>query len=179
MPLSATESDETARDLTGRRRRFGHRLARLATLWRREIDHDLRQFNLTDATWRPLYYLRSLPSPVRQTDLARALSVEAPSLVRVLDVLEKQRLVSRDVDPDDRRSKLITLTPAGTVMADRVLRAADSVGERLLSDVSEEALNQSLAVFDQVWSVLQEGRETDRIHPDARPVRSVSSNRTP
>lgn len=153
------EAEDIARDMPLLRRKFGHRLARLATLWRREIDHDLRQFNLTDATWRPLYYLRSLPPPVRQTDLARALSVEAPSLVRVLDVLEKQNFVSRDVDPEDRRSKLIGLTEAGAKVANQVLHTADSVGERLLAGVSESALNECLSVFDQVRSGLQEDRE--------------------
>ncbi|MFT8717777.1 MarR family winged helix-turn-helix transcriptional regulator [Acetobacter sp.] len=140
------------------RRRFGYRLSRLATQWRREIDHDLRPFDLTDATWRPLYYLRILPTPVRQTDLARAMLVEAQSLVRLLDALEKKGLIERDVDPEDRRSKLVTLTPNGSVMSETVLGVADEVAARILDGVSDEALKGCQAVFDQVWSGLMNDR---------------------
>lgn len=140
------------------RRRFSYRLVRLATQWRREIDLDLRQFGLTDATWRPLYYLRVLPAPVRQTDLARAMLVEAQSLVRLLDVLERRGLIHRDTDPDDRRSKLVTLTDAGVAMGETVLGVADGVAARFLEGVSDDALKECEAVFDQVWS----GRGHDR-----------------
>ncbi|KFL89442.1 Transcriptional regulator, MarR family [Acetobacter malorum] len=91
------------------RRSFGHRLARLAAIWRREIDADLRRFSLTDATWRPIYYLNFSEQPVRQTDLARSLSLEAPSLVRLLDVLEKRGFIVREIDEEDRRSKLVSI----------------------------------------------------------------------
>ena len=141
------------------RRRFSYRLVRLATQWRREIDLDLRQFGLTDATWRPLYYLRVLPAPVRQTDLARAMLVEAQSLVRLLDVLERRGLIHRDTDPDDRRSKLVSLTDAGVAMGETVLGVADDVAARFLDGVSDEALKECEAVFDQVWS----GRGHDRV----------------
>ncbi|AQS85628.1 MAG: MarR family transcriptional regulator [Acetobacter aceti] len=149
------DTDETTRLL---RRRFSYRLVRLATQWRREIDLDLRQFDLTDATWRPLYYLRILPAPVHQTDLARAMLVEAQSLVRLLDVLERQGLIHRDTDPDDRRSKLVSLTDAGVAMGETVLGVADDVAVRFLDGVSDEALKECEAVFDQVWS----GRGHDR-----------------
>ncbi|MBV1837428.1 MarR family transcriptional regulator [Acetobacter estunensis] len=145
------------------RRRFGHRLARLATHWRREIDHDLRRFNLTDATWRPLYYLGTLEPPVRQTDLARALSVEAQSLVRVLDVLEQRGLVTREVDPDDRRSKLVVLTQEGAAMGKAVLAVADDVAARVLSDVSERELVLCLDVFERVGAALNAERDDEKV----------------
>lgn len=36
---------------------FGRRLARLGAAWRRQVDHDLREYGLTEATWRPVLYL--------------------------------------------------------------------------------------------------------------------------
>ncbi|GBQ97954.1 MarR family transcriptional regulator [Acetobacter nitrogenifigens DSM 23921 = NBRC 105050] len=141
------------------RREFGQQLSRIATAWRREVDRDLRSYNLTDAQWRPLYYLGQLPPPVRQTDLAQALSVEAPSLARVLDVLEKTGLVTRDVDGEDRRSKHVTLTRAGANMADRVRDAVDGVGARLLEGASTQALQDCLSVFGRVLGAVHNARE--------------------
>ena len=56
---------------------------------------------------------------MRQTDLAAALDIEGPSLVRLLDALERQGLVERCGEPDDRRVKTLRMTPAGHAMCTR------------------------------------------------------------
>lgn len=73
---------------------FGRRLARLGAAWRRQVDHDLREYGLTEATWRPVLPWPAT-APVRQTDLVRVLEIEAPSVARLLDVLERRDLVFR------------------------------------------------------------------------------------
>lgn len=132
------------------RRSFGHRLARLAAIWRREIDADLRRFSLTDATWRPIYYLNFSEQPVRQTDLARSLSLEAPSLVRLLDVLEKRGFIVREIDEEDRRSKLVSITEEGRKIAALVSHAADDVATRLTEHVTPQELEQCCGILDRV-----------------------------
>lgn len=132
------------------RRSFGYRLARLAAVWRREIDADLREFGLTDATWRPIFYLTLSAKPLRQTDLARSLSLEAPSLVRLLDVLEKRGFIVRAIDEEDRRSKLVSITETGREIATLVSRAADRVAARLTADVTAEEMVECCQIFDRV-----------------------------
>lgn len=144
------EPDHSSPNSIETRRSFGHRLARLAAVWRREIDADLREYGLTDATWRPIYYLTLSSMPVRQTDLARSLSLEAPSLVRLLDVLEKRGFIVREIDEEDRRSKLVSITEAGRDIAALVSRAADRVAMRLTADVSSVELEQCCQIFDRV-----------------------------
>lgn len=145
------------------RRSFGYRLARLAALWRREIDADLREFGLTDATWRPIYYLTLSIKPLRQTDLARSLSLEAPSLVRLLDVLERRGFIVRAIDEEDRRSKLVSITEAGREIATLVSRAADRVAARLTADVTAEEMFHCCQIFDR----LEQAATT---HKDPAPV---------
>ncbi|MBS0966142.1 MarR family winged helix-turn-helix transcriptional regulator [Acetobacter okinawensis] len=152
------------------RRSFGYRLARLASMWRREIDADLRAFGLTDATWRPIYYLHLSSSSMRQTDLARSLSLEAPSLVRLLDVLEKRGYVVRETDEEDRRSKLVSITSQGRHVADLVCRVADQVTARLMAGVSDPELEECCGVLDRVEQAALAHREnaTDAQKRDAR-----------
>ncbi|GAN59743.1 MarR family winged helix-turn-helix transcriptional regulator [Acetobacter cibinongensis] len=142
------------------RRSFGHRLARLAAVWRREIDADLREFGLTDATWRPIYYLNLSASPLRQTDLARSLSLEAPSLVRLLDVLEKRGFIVRATDEEDRRSKLVSITDAGREIAALVSRAADQVAARLTAEVTAREMDDCCQIFDRVEQAAASPRES-------------------
>jgi MarR family transcriptional regulator for hemolysin len=49
---------------------------------------------MTEATWRPLVYVARLGAGVRQKELAIALGIEGPSLVRLLDGLERRRLIA-------------------------------------------------------------------------------------
>jgi DNA-binding MarR family transcriptional regulator len=82
------------------------KLGQVARRWRALIDTRLKVFGLTDATWRPLLHLSKLPAPPRQTDLADSLGIEGPSLVRLLDTLERDGYIVRCAD-SDRRTKTI------------------------------------------------------------------------
>ncbi|MBB2203236.1 MarR family winged helix-turn-helix transcriptional regulator [Gluconacetobacter tumulisoli] len=144
---------------SARERSFGRRLAHLGAAWRRQIDHDLRDFGLTEATWRPILYLGQLPPPVRQSDLARALGIEAPSLARLLDVLERRDLIVRTRDKEDRRSNLVRLSPGGQRIEHQVRQTADSVSARLLRDVSTGELQACYAIFDRIESALGTPRD--------------------
>ncbi|ACI51567.1 transcriptional regulator, MarR family [Gluconacetobacter diazotrophicus PA1 5] len=148
-----------------RERSFGRRLAHLGAAWRRQIDHDLRDFGLTEATWRPILYLGQLPAPVRQTALARVLDIEAPSLARLLDVLERQGLIVRIRDEEDRRSNLVRLTRQGHAIEQQVRQAADSVSARLLATVTDDELQTCYAVFDRIDSALGARRDPSSRRP--------------
>jgi DNA-binding MarR family transcriptional regulator len=60
--------------------------------------------------------------PLSLSGLAEAVGVDAPYATLIVDSLEERGLVERQPDPDDRRRKLVSLTPAGSEAVDRVLR---------------------------------------------------------
>ena len=59
---------------------FGAQIAQAARLWRRVVDHRMRPFGLTEATWLPLLHLARAPAAMRQKELAA--SLVARQLVR-------------------------------------------------------------------------------------------------
>ena len=69
---------------------IGFRIARLPHLWRSILDRRLAPLGLTQTRWVTLYHLWKLGEGNPQCDLARAIGVEAPSLVRTLGQLEEQ-----------------------------------------------------------------------------------------
>lgn len=148
---------------------FGRRLARLGAAWRRQVDNDLRDYGLTEATWRPVLYLGLLPPPVRQTDLVRALEIEAPSVGRLLDVLERRGLVFRSPDRADKRSKLVSLTDKGEHIARQVRHAVEAVSSRLLDGISTPELQACYSVFERIEANLY-----DRPGPSAEMARGPS-----
>jgi DNA-binding MarR family transcriptional regulator len=88
--------------------------------------HD-RRVAVSDATGisymraKALRRLTHGPMPMRE--LGAALLTDAPYITVIVDDLERRGLVERHVNPADRRSKLVRVTPAGRAVA----RTADDI----------------------------------------------------
>jgi DNA-binding MarR family transcriptional regulator len=79
---------------------------------------------------------------LRVTALADLLGVDAPTVTRKIQQLEREGLVSRHPDPDDRRATRIQLTPAGRRILERVLKARRVWLDRLLEEWDEADLER-------------------------------------
>jgi MarR family transcriptional regulator for hemolysin len=135
---------------------FGFRVARIARRLRQAVDAELRVLGLTEATWRPLVYVRRLGDGVRQKELATALSIEGPSLVRILDNLERRGLIERRADESDRRARGIHLTRAGRELARRAAKVGGDIQMRLLANVPSQELEACLRVLGSIERELEE-----------------------
>jgi MarR family transcriptional regulator, transcriptional regulator for hemolysin len=149
MPRPATDYVQT----------FGFRLARITRRLRQAVDGELRAYGLTEATWRPLAYLGRLGEGIRQKELAQALGIEGPSLVRLLDSLERRGLIERREDEADRRARGIYLTPTGRELQKRVLRISDAIQRRLLAAVQPADLEACDRAFRAIEAALDEPDE--------------------
>ena len=119
---------------------FAFSVAHIARRLRQAVDAELRVLGLTEATWRPLVHVRRLGDGVRQKELAASLSIEGPSLVRLLDNLERRGLIERREDETDRRARGIHLTRAGRDLAVRAARVGVSIQKRMLATVPAKDL---------------------------------------
>jgi MarR family transcriptional regulator for hemolysin len=132
-------------------REFGFRVARIARRLRQAVDRELGAYGLTEATWRPLAYVGRLGEGVRQGELAAALGIEGPSLVRLLDGLEQRGLIERREQEGDRRVRGIYLTRPGRELQRRVLRVSDTIQQRVLAAVHPH----DLAACDRLFAVIE------------------------
>jgi MarR family transcriptional regulator for hemolysin len=135
---------------------FGFRVSRIARRLRQAVDAELGAYGLTEATWRPLAYVGRLGAGVRQKELATALGIEGPSLVRLLDNLERRGLIERREDETDRRARGIHLTPAGRELAIRVAKLGSEIQRRVLAGVGLADLDVCHRIFDSVERQLDE-----------------------
>src|SRR5689334_14103696 len=125
---------------------FGSLLSRAARQWRRAADFGLRPFDLTEATWLPLVHIARAPTPPRQKDLAASMSLDGSSVVRLLDNLEAAGLIQRK-EGEDRRAKIITLTPRGRAIADRVETVARRIRSDALAGLSDRDIETTVRVL--------------------------------
>ena len=102
---------------------------------------------------------RSEPASVGQ--LAEALVMDAGALAHTLKPLERDRLIAVTVDPDDRRSRMITLTRQGRAKlaeSDALWAKAQAGFEAAFGRVESDALRQALQllVSDRFNSIFAE-----------------------
>jgi DNA-binding MarR family transcriptional regulator len=87
--------------------------AELRKRLRNEFDTTLPRFDL-------MSQLERHPQGLKMTELSRRLMVTGGNVTGITDQLEKEGLVTRDVDPNDRRSISVTLTAEGRALFDRM-----------------------------------------------------------
>jgi DNA-binding MarR family transcriptional regulator len=74
--------------------------------------------------------------PSSQADLARSTGVDRSDVVGVLGELEGRGMITRDVDPTNRRRNVVSITPAGRRTLTALDEVVDEVQERVLEPLS-------------------------------------------
>ena len=91
--------------------------------------------------------------PIGIGELAAAESVAAPTMTRLVDGLEREGLVGRGRDPDDRRGVLVRATPKGSRVLRRGRRRRVDVlasGLRTLSDTDLAAVARGAELIERI-----------------------------
>lgn len=152
--------------------RLGYRLSVLVRRWRQVVDAQLESYGLSQATWRPLIHLASIETrssqPPRQCELAEALQIGGPALVRLLDSLEAKGLVERVDVSGDRRANHVQLTREGKKLARRVYDIIVGVERALLREVEPGALAELDRGLAQITDAVERRLEAPNATPTAR-----------
>lgn len=135
---------ETLRQL---RLAYTHTLLLSGRQWRRLANATTEAYGISEAKALPLVLIARMGGEPRQNTLADAIGIEGPSLVRLLDQLEKAGLVARREDPTDRRAKVLTLTPAGQTIVTRIEADLERLRNAAFAEVSAADLEAGLRVF--------------------------------
>jgi MarR family transcriptional regulator, transcriptional regulator for hemolysin len=91
-------------------RRPGHLVNRLARLSFRWTEERFQPLGLSTGQIPVLYVLKD-GAALTQKELARLVRIEQPTMAQLLTRMERDGLIRRTDNPDDKRSSLISLTP--------------------------------------------------------------------
>ncbi|WP_313651918.1 transcriptional regulator SlyA [Pantoea sp.] len=126
---------------------LGTDLSRLVRIWRALIDQRLKPLELTQTHWVTLHNIHQLPPEQSQIQLAKAIGIEQPSLVRTLDQLEEKGLITRSTCASDRRAKRIKLTQQAEPIIEQVESVIDETRDDILSGISQEEIGQMVTLI--------------------------------
>jgi len=119
---------------------------RAARALARRFDEALRPVDLTNQQFSLLMALNR-PVPPAMGGVAELLAMDRTTLTAALKPLERRHLVSVTVDPADKRSRLLVLTPSGRSLLAKGLplwKRAQAVTERLITGGSPDRLRAEL-----------------------------------
>ncbi len=118
-------------------------------LWMRLHRPILQQHNVTATDKRILYGL-SNHSGISKNQLAKEIVLTESSLTRSLDRLEKQNLIQRLTDKDDKRFVELKLTPQGITKVKAIKKSALQLLKTASTNIKEEDLQTTLDVMTKL-----------------------------
>ncbi|MCH6586268.1 MAG: MarR family transcriptional regulator [Thaumarchaeota archaeon] len=137
-----------------------------AKAWEKAADIELRErFGLTGAKWKIIAVL-SIKEGITQKHIADMLFVEAPTLVSVIDKMEKEGYVRRESDSNDRRNNLIFMTKKSKDIVDPIIDSILEIRNMGLDKISKKDMEAAKKVLSQIITntekfISQKGEKTD------------------
>lgn len=113
---------------------------------RRELQGTLADADLAPEHWRIMAVLLARPGQ-RMSAIGESAVLPSASMTRHVDRLVERGLLIRRVDPDDRRSAVVALSPRGRAVAEHVRSVEEQVEARVATELGEERLQELLAVL--------------------------------
>ena len=104
---------------------LSYRLHRVANLLSRGAElRYRREFGVSLWEWRTVALLGAAAEPQSLNELARAAGMDKGQMSRVVSGLTRRKLVARAIDANDGRGIRLSLTAAGRILYQKLIRAA-------------------------------------------------------
>ncbi len=129
---------------------LAEKLARVSRLWKMVADRELAPLGLTHPRWTALWKLQRLGDNISQKHLADALEIELASLMRTLNQLEEQSLITRHCCIHDKRARIVSLTEQGRLMIQQMETRILQVRRQLLVHINDEELFKLSQILEQI-----------------------------
>jgi DNA-binding MarR family transcriptional regulator len=122
----------------------------------RRLQKNFKQagIEITVEQWSVLYQLWKTDG-MSQQELCNATFRDKPSITRLVDNLEKLKLVKRVASKDDRRMNIIYLTEQALQLEEQTLQVANNTLNEALQGVSAENINICKEVLQVVYDNLK------------------------
>jgi MarR family transcriptional regulator for hemolysin len=123
-------------------------------MYHRAVSDELAPHGITYRQSMVLGWL-ALEGDLSQTELATKMMVEPPTLVGILDRMERDGWITRHNCPGDRRKKIIRANPAAEPVWQRIVECALRVRQRAIEGFSERELAMLKSLLRRVQQNLK------------------------
>lgn len=114
---------------------LGYQLGLLNRLYDRCLQEALKEYGVAPGQFAPLVMLFE-EDGLTQAELCRRINVEQPTMANTLERMERDGLVKRKADTNDRRRAHVFLTARAKDIQAQVMEAARAVSNRAVAKLS-------------------------------------------
>ena len=134
-------------------RRFGFLLKDLSRLYSLNFERHAFNLNMSLVQCRVLCYLQRNEG-ISQARLAYLTDTDPMTLVRILNRMEKNGLIARRLDPDDRRARRLFLESPANPILKKIWRVSDRARAETLAGLSSTDRTQLVSLMQSVYNNL-------------------------
>jgi MarR family transcriptional regulator, transcriptional regulator for hemolysin len=135
-------------------RSVGCWVGRTAHAFEKSLNERLAPHGITYRQWQVLGSLAMEPQ-LSQVELAERMRIEPPTLVGILDRMERDGWIRRSQSPIDRRKKIITATAAARPVWKKIVAVAHAIRNEATSGLSKRDVGELERILSKVRDNLQ------------------------
>lgn len=133
---------------------FGYVINYLARLFARALERRIQRFGLHPGQFPALLALWEREG-ISQAELCRLVQVEQPTMANTLNRMERDNLIRREPDPQDRRRALVFLTERARALEADVTAEARGVNAVAIGGLTPEERAELLRLLNKMTGNLE------------------------
>lgn len=118
------------------------------------------EFGLTGRQESMLFHIH-LNENTTANNIANTFNITKSAVSQVLSKLEKQQMISKQVNPNNKREYFLTLGPNGSKYIERLSELDDVLIEKYFSKIDINALEQMTETLTKINKVILEEKQKD------------------
>jgi DNA-binding MarR family transcriptional regulator len=140
-----------ARKIMSQKLKFIFELSSLYTKVFKAIDRRLSIHGITFSEFFVMYQLAmSSTKTMRRIDLAESVGMSASGVTRLLNPMEKLKIVEKEANARDARVSLVKLSDAGSTLFDDALKSVTETAEELLGVLDIDGIEAFLNIANKI-----------------------------
>ena len=130
----------------------GYAIRRLHQISVGIVHHEAQELSITPVQYAVLQTVHNHPRTGQRT-LASLIALDTSTTGGVVDWLEARGLLTRNASPDDRRVRLLTLTPAGEQLLTNAIPRMERAQELILAPLTPRQRKEFLHLLNRLVTV--------------------------
>lgn len=132
---------------------LGYKFKRISELMKVKANEDMKNEDLTYSQMQILLYLihQKEDHAVNQQELCDVIQVSHPTMIGLINRMEKKELVRRRVDPENKRYRYIELTAKSVELLGKIKDRRDRNDRKIVSGFSEEEKQELNRLLSRVY----------------------------
>ena len=112
----------------------------------------LAESQISEQKWRVLRVVAEA-GPLEQSKIADLACLLLPSLTRIVQALEKDGLLMRKVDGQDKRRSIVSITDAGNKLIAQHSEQSNKILSEIETQLGEEKLETLFSILDDIRNI--------------------------